>query len=451
MGEKPENPADPTSTEAQPMPGDAAPGEKPEEGAGNEAAPMDGDPATEGATEPGEAMGDDGKGNAKPELTPQEIEDRQADVVAEALDVQRLLEGMTGISDLAKSRMKSAVEAADAAGGALQRNEREPAADSARDAAQKFRELARHVAGLVEDEAARQVAMARDLAGEIAYRDQELADQLEKPQQGGGGKPQSPPPAESTPQAGGARAMAPRDPQEESGRLNDATQTLRDVMEAIARDNDGDSVEAKDRVAELLESEDLTRAMEGQQRLPEALSKARTPAAETVSELRDVGERMELTAVELDRLYRTILTPRVEELKQLEERAAQLEQELAELETEAAITEWHQAADELLDDLEEENVAGGASEELRQVLREQGWGGPESVDWRWTRHGGFYSAPGAYAAKTRLLTQALQEQMQELVLVDLLSARDEATPPGYEQLVERYLKVLSSGTGNEQP
>jgi hypothetical protein len=41
--------------------------------------------------------------------------------------------------------------------------------------------------------------------------------------------------------------------------------------------------------------------------------------------------------------------------------------------------------------------------------------------------------------------------MQELVLVDLLSARDEATPPGYEHLVERYLKVLSSGTGNEQP
>jgi TolA-binding protein len=222
-------------------------------------------------------------------------------------------------------------------------------------------------------------------------------------------------------------------------------------MEAIARDNDGDSVEAKDRVAELLESDDLTRAMERQQQLPGVLSTAQAPAAETVSALRDLGERMELTAVELDRLYRTILTPRVEELKQLEERASQLEQELAELETEAAITEWHQAAEELLTDLEEQNVAGGASEELRQVLREQGWGGTESVDWRWGFNAGFYTAPAAYAAKTRLLTQALQEQMQELVLVDLLSARDEATPPGYEHLVERYLKVLSSGTGNEQP
>jgi hypothetical protein len=181
------------------------------------------------------------------------------------------------------------------------------------------------------------------------------------------------------------------------------------------------------------------------------LSQSRTPPAETIASVRGIGERMELTAVELDRLYRTILTPRVEELKQLEERAAELEQELTELETEADITEWHQAADELLTEVEEQNVASGASEELRQVMREGGWDATGTIDWRWSRSGLFYRAPGTYTARTRLLTQALQELMQELVLVDLLSARDEATPPGYEQFVERYLKVLSTGTGNEQP
>ena len=440
-------PAEPTSAQSgEPEP---QPAEQPE-GTGNEPVPMEGDAPQESPDGTGDHMSEGDKGAAS-ELTPQEIEDRQADVVAEAQDVQRLMEGMSAITDLAKSRMTAAVEAADAASGALQRGERDQAAESSRDAAQQFRELARHVAGLVEDEAPRQVAMARDIAGDIAYRNQELADELEEAQQGGGQDPQSSPPEDERPQRGAARVMAPRNPQEESGRLSDAAETLRDVMEAIARDNDGDSVEAKDRVAELLESDELAQAMEGQQQIPETLSQSKTPPAETIADVRGIGERMELTAVELDRLYRTILTPRVEELKQLEERAAQLEQELTELETEADITEWHQVADELLTDVEEQNVAGGTSEELRQVLREGGWDATGAVDWRWTRSGLFYRAPGSYTAKTRLLTQALQELMQELVLVDLLSARDEATPPGYEQFVERYLKVLSSGTGNEQP
>jgi hypothetical protein len=441
---KPAEPADAPPVEPQPQPA-----EQPE-GTGNVPAPMEGDSPQEAPDGAGDPMGEGDKGTSPSELTPQEIEDRQADVVAEAQDVQRLLEGMSAITDLAKSRMTAAVESADAASGALQRGEREQAAESAREAAQKFRELARHVAGLVEDEAARQVAMARDLAGDIAYRNQELADQLEEARQGAG-MPQSPPQEDASPQGGAARAMAPRNPQEESGRLRDSAETLRDVMEAIARDNDGDSVEAKDRVAELLESDELAQAMEGQQQLPETLSQSRTPPAETIASVRGIGERMELTAVELDRLYRTILTPRVEELKQLEERAAELEQELTELETEADITEWHQAADELLTEVEEQNVASGASEELRQVMREGGWDATGTIDWRWSRSGLFYRAPGTYTARTRLLTQALQELMQELVLVDLLSARDEATPPGYEQFVERYLKVLSTGTGNEQP
>ena len=124
-------------------------------------------------------------------------------------------------------------------------------------------------------------------AWDIAYRDQELADQLEEEGQGGGAPP-SPPRENDSPPRGAARVMAPRNPQEESGRLSDAAQTLCDVMEAIARDNDGDSVEAKDRVAELLESDELAQALEGQQQPPETLSPSKTPPAEMIAGVLDV-------------------------------------------------------------------------------------------------------------------------------------------------------------------
>jgi hypothetical protein len=43
----------------------------------------------------------------------------------------------------------------------------------------------------------------------------------------------------------------------------------------------------------------------------------------------------------------------------------------------------------------------------------------------------------------------LQEEIQLLALGDLLTVGDEAVPPEFEHLVERYYKVLSSDTRGE--
>ncbi|MFV0444527.1 MAG: hypothetical protein ACK5Q5_13235, partial [Planctomycetaceae bacterium] len=50
-------------------------------------------------------------------------------------------------------------------------------------------------------------------------------------------------------------------------------------------------------------------------------------------------------------------------------------------------------------------------------------------------------------ALKRLLNEAadeLRQQIHELILADLREASDSPVPPEYEQLVEKYLKLLST-------
>jgi hypothetical protein len=396
--------------------------------------------------EPGES----GAGMKDPEELRQELEDRQADIVAEATELQRQMEGIDGITNLARERMKAATEDADAASGALVRRDVEEAAEQAGDAAGQFRELARQVAGLLAGETARQVAMTRDIAAEIAFRNEELADELEQEQRGRNGARGSRNDEQEPRERTGGRP-GERDPEDEADRLAAAGQTLQDLMQAIARSDKADSVEAKDRVAELMESDDVAEALERMQQLP-ALIAEEGPVADTVVQVRDVSDRMEVTAVELDRLYRSIVMPRIEELKDIEREVVELQQQLDLLQTESQVAGWHAEADALLDDLDEEDLGGGAADELRDALQEAGAGTGGVVARTWTvNSAGYFVAPARYRASLRLLVDTLQQQIQELVLVDLLSARDEATPPGYEQFVDRYLKVLATDAGKEQP
>jgi len=43
----------------------------------------------------------------------------------------------------------------------------------------------------------------------------------------------------------------------------------------------------------------------------------------------------------------------------------------------------------------------------------------------------------------------LQGRIQDLILKDIVSARDEATPPEFKELVDRYYEVLSKESGKK--
>jgi hypothetical protein len=162
-----------------------------------------------------------------------------------------------------------------------------------------------------------------------------------------------------------------------------------------------------------------------------------------VLDLREAADRMEATARELDRLYRSIVAPRIEQLRELEQRAAQLQQQMLQLESVPDVRKWERGAGELAERLEQEGVGGDAREQIQQLL---GGGDDKTGLWtRWTIGADGFLMPGPrYVTNLQLLVETIQHHIQELHLADLQTAGDEATPPAYRQLVERYLQVLAT-------
>ncbi len=423
--------------DAEPMPNSDPDGDPmPPEGGESET-----ETETPGGTGAAESEMEEDSDSAGPSL--QDLQDRQADIVAEALDLQRVMNAMPEATDLARQRIQSAAQSADAASGGLIREELDDATAAAESAAEQFREVARQMAALLAPETAQQVAMARDLAGELAYRESELADDLEMQELRASAG------SEQTDAADAAGASDPgQDPVDEAERIAATGQTLEDLLQAIARSNNPDSVEAKDRVAELYETEDVSGVVERMQSLPDAVESSASLSGILV-ELRDLQERMEVTALQLDQLYRLIVAPRIEELKQLDERVASLQSELDMLQTESELGGWHDDLDELLNDLDEEQIGGGPAEEMRETVAQMG---PRNDPSQW-RIGpnGYFEGPDRYRVQLRLIAEAIQQHIQELLLTDLLSSEDEATPPGFAPLVDQYLKVLATEPGATAP
>ena len=50
--------------------------------------------------------------------------------------------------------------------------------------------------------------------------------------------------------------------------------------------------------------------------------------------------------------------------------------------------------------------------------------------------------PGAYTLALRGISLAIQDRVQDLILKDLASARDEATPPEFKELVEHPQRLM---------
>ena len=57
------------------------------------------------------------------------------------------------------------------------------------------------------------------------------------------------------------------------------------------------------------------------------------------------------------------------------------------------------------------------------------------------------SRPGLSRPRSRRSATYLHAKIQDLILKDMASARDESTPPEFKELVDRYYEVLSKSSG----
>ena len=131
----------------------------------------------------GQGQGDEGEGGpGEPKkLDRRAVAEKQEEIADEVRDLEEKLKRLEAASDLAKARMARAAEKVEKASGDLARGNTKEAAEDAKAGAGMLHELARQVKGEIAREAADELAMARDLAEELADREAELADRKRRP------------------------------------------------------------------------------------------------------------------------------------------------------------------------------------------------------------------------------------------------------------------------------
>jgi len=413
----------------------------------------------------------------------QDVPKLQSEIVEEAHAVEQTMSRLAGqkdgpaMSELAQSRMSTAVKKAEEAARSLDRGIRGEAAKSAKEAAGMFSELAVHVEGLLGREAAQRLAAARDLASNLAQREQDLADRLDrdappaaksgasaptdsgkqesraKPSDGQSGegsrksnrssqKSDASTSKGKSSESDGDMGTPDQDATDQASRLAESGRTLEDLLRSLAPGEEARNIRAEtlDRIERLLRETDLAAPIGKMREIETMLREGRVAGSQ--AEARQLAGRLEALSQRLDTLHRAVVAPQLEALIALEKRAGELRDRFKKLNSQAAISEWHRDADRLLQEFDRLKVHSATADRLAGAMRAEGWG--TNLDrWGWSRATDHYAGPSVYDGSLAAIETELREAACEFVLRELVPAGDEPTLPQYKELVERYFQVLS--------
>jgi hypothetical protein len=446
----PEKKEEPAEKKGEPQKGD--PGAKGEKGPkGQKGAKGKGAPG-QGQGQPGEngetPEDDDKAGDSKNDRRREAVE-RQEKIADRARELEEKLKKLEDASDLAKLRMGKAAEATEKVAGALNRDNTKEAAETAKAGAAMLHELARQVKGELARDVAQELAMARDLADELARREAELGQMPGSGSEQGnnGDQPGKGEKGESGQKGQGTSGDSGRGESRLGGRgdltdaerlerMEEAARTLEQWLKDASLRAEG---EAAGRIRELIEERDATQVVERMERIGALYLGGQEPAARR--EATEFSKVLELLARQLEVLHRGIVAPELAAMVEFDRRVAELMTKLKTIKTDAEIAEWHRLADALVRDLEKAGLTQAATA-LTDAFEAGGrhWG----VD---SLH--FRTAPAVFTVALTEVSRTFQEKIQNLILKDLASARDEATPPEFKELVERYYEVLSKEGGKK--
>jgi hypothetical protein len=327
------------------------------------------------------------------------VRERQDEIAARATALDKTAPTAKGLTELARTRIAEAAKAANAGADALGQRDRPAARKEVDRARETFRLAAKQVAALAAEEAAQQIAAARDLANDVALQTAPAEDR-------------------KNPGAGSGEGDKKTIP---LGNAAEQAKSVKDVLEQVAASGSEGSAEAARKVGGLLKKEDLA----------EAIKRLEKPGAgNDRAERQDLAERFAALGQKLDQIYRETIAPRLEELARLEREANELERRAAAAEDGADWRRLRQQGGEFVEHLEAAGLGDLANEDLRAGLRAANLGAGKDL---FTR--------GIAAAHSRLTAK-----LQDFVAGDRAHASNEAVPPEYRDLVERYLRALSAGS-----
>jgi hypothetical protein len=416
------------------------------EGAGKSEKPVDPEDKQDGQ-EPDATAKKEAAEKAPPSR--RELEDSQHDIALESREIETVLGRLNGVTDLTKERIAAAAKSAEEAAAALAKGEMPAAQDSAGEAGKQFRELVDQVKALVAQEQAQRIAAAQQMASQLARQQQDFVDRLAKADQPGGGSGEPKENEEDKPGAGQQKKPGEEQNQmpglgSQAEQIARKAQTLADVLGAASKPTDPQDEAAAKKVEQIVGSLKLPELTERLKDLRSQVESGQRGEARTSAG--DGAERMEAAAQQLAMLHRSIVAPKVDELAKQEAKLVALDEELDVLDAPAKITAWHMETSELLEELEKSGLPEQLLQQFLEEMKKGGWG-PEvrTRGWNWGRtEGGYYAAPKQYRALIARILASLRSRIQDLLLGDLASSRDEPIPPQYQELVDRYYEVLAT-------
>jgi hypothetical protein len=344
-------------------------------------------------TEPGadqKAVDKDDKGDKDP------AQEQQDDIAARATALDKLAATAKGLTGLAKTRIAEAVKDANAGADALVQRDRPSARKEVDRARENFRLAARQVAALAAEEAAQQIAAARDIANDLALQTAPT----------GGMNP------------GGSGVDGKKMPG--LGNAAEQAKSLKDVLEQIVASGSETSADATRKVAGLLKQEDLAAA----------IARLEKPGVGgDRSERQDLSERFAALGQKLDQIYRETIAPRLEEIARLEREANELKLRATAVDDVADWRQLRQQGAKFLERLESAELGNLADEDFRVSLGT----------------GPVIAGRVLFSRGITVIHSRLAVKLQEFVAGDRFTAGNEAVPPEYKDLVDRYLRALSAG------
>ncbi len=418
-------------------------------------------PGTDGPSQ--ENTNDGAEGEPK-KLDRRAVAEKQEKLVDEIRDLAEKLKRLEAASDLAKARMGKATEKVEQTSSALTRGNTKEAAADAKEGAGMLHELARQVKGEITREATDELAMARDLADELRRREAELADRTAGPppaagpgnQPGQNGKaakspdgkgpdgqeakgdaepgtgPGEKPGSKPGPGGrGGATGWAALTEEEQINRMAEMAKTLEGWLKQVDQRGEGKTAEA---VREILDKGNIAEIVERADRMGEIRIGGNRP--DLSREARELAARLEVIGQALELLHRGIVAPELAAMVEFDRRVAELTTQLATLTTEAEVAAWKRDVAALIRDLEKAGIAGAT--DLADALRGGG-------TWHWDADHRHFVGPDVIQTTFGGVASQIKDRIQDLILKDLASARDETTPPMFRELVERYYEVISRG------
>ena len=372
--------------------------------------------------------GDAGDREPRP-IDRREVAARQDRLADEVRTLETRFKTLEAASDLARTRLAQVATKVAEVGGALDRGNAREAAGDARVGAGMLRELAREVKGETAREATAELAMARDLADELARRATEFAERTGRPP-ATSAPGNSPLPGQAAPEGRGGWAALPEP--EQIDRMAAMAQTLEAWLRQVDQRGEGKSAEA---VRAILDQGTVAEVVERAGRLGAIRTAGNRP--DLSKEATELAAKLEAIGQALAQLHQGIVAPRLAALTEYDRRLAELTTRLGTLTTEPEVKAWQRDVAALVHDLDKAGVAGAA--ELADSLQTDG-------GWHRDAASGHFIGPPRFLARFEAVAVRIKDRIQDLILKDLVSARDEATPPLYRELVERYYEVISQGS-----